>query len=620
MGICGIYVRTSIEKENTSIEQQINEGVKFCKKNKFKYQIYDDIGKSGFKIENRPKFLKLIDDIENGIIDKIWVFEHSRFSREPEISIILYKTIKKQSVIVYQRDKLFDINDPQTEMFMGMSDVVSRFEGRMIKLRTTRGLHDSINRGIRGYNEFYGYKKEGKRNDGYMKWSPVESEIENIKYSYHQFLKGSSIKSIVTDIYKNKITEKNRSTLVHKWSRILRHFENTGFSLNIEGLEIFNKFKKCEIDSIRELNDKKYYVKSFHFPIKIVSIETWIKVVEKLQVHKQVYKNRMRRIETEMLTGIILCPVCDLRFYYVLDKGFKYYKHYPKKSCTQKPKSIRIEKLNRLIEVFYFYFFLVYDDTKVLIEENQKILKLNVLEIRDKIKNIETETKRYVKQIENFQDIYEKSDDTDLIKLSLIKENDLTKKKERNEETITKLKVELELLNQKYDQDELELTYYDVKETIINFFEKLTVEERRMSIVKIIKFCQIFGIFLIIDTGNVLFIFNTEEENILPEEIYSNFKKDKNFKDNFLNSSLYINKDGYRTRKGQKIIKEDYDKFIEDYSNYINSRYLGNKQIHEYFLKKNVIMKTEMEKRLQKLGIQYSLFHIEKIVSFTEEF
>ena len=70
MGKLGIYVRTSVDKENTSIEQQKNEGIKFCKKKKFEYQIYEDVGKSGFDIDENNPFKNLsglknlIDDIE----------------------------------------------------------------------------------------------------------------------------------------------------------------------------------------------------------------------------------------------------------------------------------------------------------------------------------------------------------------------------------------------------------------------------------------------------------------------------------------------------------------------------------------------------------------------------
>ena len=55
MGIMGIYVRTSIEKENTSIDQQKQMGIKFCKKNKIEYQIYEDIGKSAFTPEFKDR-------------------------------------------------------------------------------------------------------------------------------------------------------------------------------------------------------------------------------------------------------------------------------------------------------------------------------------------------------------------------------------------------------------------------------------------------------------------------------------------------------------------------------------------------------------------------------------
>jgi DNA invertase Pin-like site-specific DNA recombinase len=75
LGILGIYVRTSVDTDGTSIDQQKKEGIKFCKKHKFEYQIYEDEGKSGFKIEddenlfkNRKGLTKLINDIENKVI------------------------------------------------------------------------------------------------------------------------------------------------------------------------------------------------------------------------------------------------------------------------------------------------------------------------------------------------------------------------------------------------------------------------------------------------------------------------------------------------------------------------------------------------------------------------
>jgi hypothetical protein len=38
---------------------------------------------------------------------------------------------------------------------------------------------------------------------GYMKWIPVESELENVKYAYKSLLGGKPIKTITSDIFKN---------------------------------------------------------------------------------------------------------------------------------------------------------------------------------------------------------------------------------------------------------------------------------------------------------------------------------------------------------------------------------------------------------------------------------
>ena len=107
MGILGIYVRTSVETEGTSIEQQKNIGIKFASKNGFEYQVYEDIRKSGFKIEDddnpfkhRKGLTKLIGNIKNKIVDKIWVYEHSRLSRNQYSSYVLFNIFEKHKITV----------------------------------------------------------------------------------------------------------------------------------------------------------------------------------------------------------------------------------------------------------------------------------------------------------------------------------------------------------------------------------------------------------------------------------------------------------------------------------------------------------------------------------------
>jgi hypothetical protein len=349
----------------------------------------------------------------------------------------------------------------------------------------------------------------------------------------------------------------------------------------------------------------------------------------------------MRRTDTEILTGIIMCPYCELRYYLYNDKNYYYYKHFSKKTCGQKPKSFDVEKMNNLFSVFFFYFYLVYDDTKNLIEENQKIIKLNLLELRDKIKNIENENRKFEKQVEKFQTVYEDFTDGELLKLTLIRENEVRSKINNNNETLLKLNNELEELNKRYDQDELEMTYYNVEENIINYFENMTTDEKRTILIRIIKNSQIFKNFIIIDTGKLLFIFDTKVEYEITEKLYNQFKKDKKFKSSFLKSSQivgdegnmkildeyikyfeteYMNKKEKTNKQNISKVKNELKNIVSQIGDYLLVRKLGDISIQEIFLmeKKYLNIKIMMEKKLENMGIIYKLSNIDKIISFTE--
>jgi hypothetical protein len=171
----------------------------------------------------------------------------------------------------------------------------------------------------------------------------------------------------------------------------------------------------------------------------------------------------------------------------------------------------------------------------------------------------------------------------------------------------------------------------------------MTVEEQRTSLIKIIKDCQIFNKYIVIDTGKILFLFDIEDDVYLTIETYNEFKKDKKFKDNFLHSSELLDKDGQmkieimkmeiikilmEVLKGiEKKVDTDFqvenkpgvDNLLDKIGNYFSVRRLGDIRITSFNLESNKIdMKIIIEKRLEKLGINYDITEIEKIVSFTE--
>jgi len=610
MGICGIYVRTSVETDGTSIEQQTELGIKFCNAQGFQYQVYEDVGKSGYKIDdendpfkNRPAMAQLIDNIEKNVIDIVWVWEYSRLSRNQYAWYVLRKIFERNKIKIYEKDKLFTFDDPQSQMIQGILTQIAEYERHLITDRTTRGIRKTINSGIRSYHKTYGYKQTGK-NGRFIIWKPVQSEIENIKLAYSNFLSGRPINSIVKELHQNE-TEPRMKVLLKVYRNILSRFDYTGFSLTIEGAELCNKYKNLEIDSLSFLNEQedgkpKYYVPSINYPVQIVSIENWMVSVGKLIENKKVFRNYKRMANSDIFTGIINCPYCGLFYYAHTDarNTYHYYTHIPSKKCLQRPKSARREKINNLVEVFYFYYYLVYEDTNEFLKESRTLANLNTAKIKEKISSIQSESKKIEKQIDNFQSVYLDSPDKELLKLTLTKEAELKIKLDLNNKNVLQLKSELSQLDAEFKRDLKLLTYQNIKKLIISFFEKLNIEDKRTALIKIIKKCQLFGNYFLIDTGKLLFIFNVKEEYIVTDELYEQFKKGDHFKINFLVSS----KSAENVSSNVKIV-----------SNFL-VRETGQ-VVYRYEIKKSgeLIKRTFAEK-----NIKYDLTGIESIISFTE--
>jgi DNA invertase Pin-like site-specific DNA recombinase len=131
----GIYVRTSREDTENSIEQQKKAGMAFAKNNKMNFEIYEDEGKSGYKIEddadlfkNRPALTKLLTDIKTKKIDTIWVWEHSRLSRNQYASAIIFRSFEKSGIKVFVKDSLYDLKDKNTKLMRNILDAMAEYE------------------------------------------------------------------------------------------------------------------------------------------------------------------------------------------------------------------------------------------------------------------------------------------------------------------------------------------------------------------------------------------------------------------------------------------------------------------------------------------------------------
>jgi hypothetical protein len=262
---------------------------------------------------------------------------------------------------------------------------------------------------------------------------------------------------------------------------------------------------------------------------------------------------------------------------------------FAERKCGQRPKSFNSNRLNDIFKLFFFYFYLVFDNTNDLIKESQRNIKQKQLKLKEKIEKIEKEISVIDKRIMRFQNKLDNSTlEDDLLEILLrnIKSSE-DKNKDLNIE-LSKIRIDYELQNEKFNKTLLEMTYYDVKERINNWFFKLNIEERRNELIKIIKSCKIFNHHIIIDTGKIVFLFDIKERYEFDMKLLENLNKDEIYKTHFI---------GLKNKR--------------------EARRLNNRLIHNIDLNRDKEIKTRVFQYLIKTyDIIYNLNDKDKLISF----
>jgi DNA invertase Pin-like site-specific DNA recombinase len=593
----GIYCRTSKDSE-TSIEQQRKSGIQFSISHNFEYEIYEDEGVSGFKISdddidpfnNRPSFTSLINDIKSRKINQVWVYEHSRLSRNQYASAAIFNIFEKYDVELFENGKKLDLDDPQFQMVRQILDAISQYERHLIVNRTTRGLYNAIDRGTRGYSSFYGYKNIGKQENGKTKWVPVESKLNQIKFAYDKILKGIPLRRIVLNLYdSNKLTRNELCILQTRLVIVLRHFEYTGYAFNYEGTKLYQQILNNEVENITILNDEKYFVKSVPYPIELISIKDWFIVFEKLIINRRTLKIRnersFKRASQGLATGIIECSECHCKFYNWTNTDEKkrmkyhYYKHHTiltGKYCSQKPKTYRSKNINEIFKIFYFFNSIVFDNNEDVIAESLSKIRQEIVLSNERLTEINEHIKNNNKQMLKFNKTIDSTDDIDIIKILTKRVSDLEKKNEIDTKEKTSLIVAIEKLSEKYSGTEREKAYYNVKDLVINFFNA-NDEERRTNLLKLIKKCYAFNNYLLIDNGRILYLFDIKNEYTFEEKLLDNLDKDTIYKEHFIDFSL--------SKKARTLNEKMISNFNlnKKYTNVKHSDYTCREIVERYF-------------------------------------
>lgn len=534
-----IYARTSVDKDEfkTSIEQQIEEGKKFAIAHNLEYEVFSDKGVSAYKIEDekdpyytRDEFKQLMEKISKNVFSDLWVWEASRLSRNDLAMAKIKTSLIAHNVILHTKSQTFDLTKPQDKLNLSILSDFSEYERDLIVERTTRGLHKAINEGKRSFSHFYGYEKAGFEN-GNFTYKIDERKIEQVKQAYKLFLEGNSLRQITFILEEsNIITPKERLKLATKWGRILAHKEYTGYSLNMDGLEIEKQFSNNEIGSLVQLKDKeKFWVKSQVYKEEIISIDDWIICREKLQNYKKALSDKRTNysVNSSLSTGIVKCYDCGCG-YYIYNTATKrknkdvvytpYYKHRSfmnNNTCMQNPKTIKKEKLDNIMRFFYIFQSLIFNDRQIKSNEIISALK-------NRKKLIDEEIKTIRKDIEKFNKLVKIADDKiienpDLFVEITRQQNIYNSKIKELEEDFNQKETGLINLQKELEENEKLLTFKLSQKQIVEFLFFKNSEEQRNILIKQIEEAKIYNNFIVIKSRDLYFIFKIDK-NEKPEK------------------------------------------------------------------------------------------------------
>lgn len=435
--IAGAYVRLSIEDNNKDIESgSITNQKSFIKNyalenNIYIYDYYIDDGYSGGSFD-RPGFKKLIDDIENGIINCVITKDMSRLGREfIETGNYVFKYFPENNIrYIAILDNYDALNPNGMDDILPFKAVINDMYLKDISRKIKSVRHEKMKEGLFvGSSVPYGYKRSDEDSRMLVIDEYAAEIVKRIFDMKNNGLTEGLIAKTLTkegilppDVYKGrKLKHVTVTTNLWKTSSIKTILKNEAYIGNL----IQGKYERVSLKSKKKrlLPKSKWIVKNGVIP-PIISQELFTKVNQV----KEKSDTRFRQYEY-LLKGLVACADCgktmlvrrvknqydSTKFYAVY--ACRTYANYNRDACSMHYyreevlneliiKSIRslllkysqIEKLKQKYQSLICNFNLLKKSERELVLAKSEILTINkaISELYiDRAKNIITEEEFY---------------------------------------------------------------------------------------------------------------------------------------------------------------------------------------------------------------------------------
>lgn len=270
----------------------------------------------------------MLQECDNGTIDRILVKSVSRFARNTVDLLHTVRKLKMQGISVWFEEQQLDSLSQEGEMLLTLIASVAQTESESLSQNIKWAVRAGFQQGKGNTRRrMFGYRWE----NGEMVVVPSEADI--VRRIYTKFLEGVSCKKITEQLNEQGIRSVNGNRMsMSAVSFILRNITYTG-NLLLQKTYVQDPLTKKKKINNGEL--PQYFVENNHEAI--ITMEIFEKVQKKLEENRKMQKFPYNRTgETYPFTGKIICGICGRHYTRQVWNTAKNGKRSPTWVCTGK--------------------------------------------------------------------------------------------------------------------------------------------------------------------------------------------------------------------------------------------------------------------------------------------
>ncbi len=297
-------VSTELDGQDNSYETQKQYYEELIKKNsEWEFvKVYADKG-SGKSTENRPSFIEMLNDCDDGKIDLIITKSISRFARNTLDTVKFVRELKEKDIYIKFEKENINTEKIDNEFLFNLMASFAQLERESLVANIRVGNQNKFKQGTKKLSKApYGYSK-GINGDIVIN----EVEAENVRLIYKLYIEGNTGNQIADYLNERGI----RSSKGKDWCslKITTNIIKNEFYI---GTRIFQKYVKTDNQKSYTENKgelPKYVVENHHEAI--ITKEDFIKANEILTERRNQYgAGRRSSYTVDVFSNKLSCEIC----------------------------------------------------------------------------------------------------------------------------------------------------------------------------------------------------------------------------------------------------------------------------------------------------------------------